>query len=94
MMTDKTVEITVELLDILAIATKETKRSRTSKLVRHLMSLNIDMGSEKYLKMAERTDLEDGMKKLERLTNQWVVLASVLLPRWLTRKREATSEAR
>lgn len=78
-MTDKTVEITVELLDILAIATKESIQSRTSELVFRLMTLDADMGTEKFLKKAGRTDLEDGMKKLEILTDEWVVLASVWL---------------
>ncbi|KAH9069594.1 hypothetical protein EDB83DRAFT_2582831, partial [Lactarius deliciosus] len=58
-MTDKMVEITVEILGILATATKE-------------------MGQKKFIKkVAGRTDLEDGMKKLDKLTSEEVAMASV-----------------
>ncbi|KAH9055677.1 hypothetical protein EDB87DRAFT_1280511 [Lactarius vividus] len=61
-MTDKMVEITVEILDILATATKEMKQSRAKKFVK---------------KVAGWTDLEDGLKKLDKLTSEEVVMASV-----------------
>jgi phosphate starvation-inducible protein PhoH len=40
-MTDKMVEITVEVLDILATATKEMKQSRTSEFVLHRAILKL-----------------------------------------------------
>ncbi|KAH9167680.1 hypothetical protein EDB89DRAFT_1890367 [Lactarius sanguifluus] len=60
-MTDKMVEITVEILGILATATKEMKRSRAKKFVK---------------KVAGWTDLEDGLKKLDNLTDEEVAMAS------------------
>ncbi|KAH9014034.1 hypothetical protein EDB84DRAFT_1638541 [Lactarius hengduanensis] len=61
-MTDKMVEITVEILDILATATKEMEQSRAKKFLK---------------RVAGWTDLEDGLKKLDKLTNEEVVMASV-----------------
>ncbi|KAH9069562.1 hypothetical protein EDB83DRAFT_2314276 [Lactarius deliciosus] len=61
-MTDKMVEITVEILGILATATKEMGQSQAKKFIK---------------KVAGRTDLEDGMKKLDKLTNEEVAMASV-----------------
>ncbi|KAI9436871.1 hypothetical protein H4582DRAFT_1853862, partial [Lactarius indigo] len=60
-MTDKMVQITAEILDILATATKEMEQSRAKKFLK---------------KVAGWTDLEDGLKKLEKLTNEEVVMAS------------------
>ncbi|KAH8983638.1 ankyrin repeat-containing domain protein [Lactarius akahatsu] len=60
-MTDKMVEITVEILDILATATKEMKRSRAKTFLK---------------KVAGWTDLEDGLTKLDKLTNEEVAMAS------------------
>ncbi len=79
-MTDKMVQITVEILDILAIATKEMEQSRASEFDLHLILLEANIGSEQFLKkVAGWTDLEDGLKKLEKLTNEEVVMASVQL---------------
>ncbi|KAH9012154.1 hypothetical protein EDB84DRAFT_970835 [Lactarius hengduanensis] len=61
-MTDKMVEITVEILGILATATKEMGQSQAKKFLK---------------KVAGRTDLEDGMKKLDKLTNEEVAMAIV-----------------
>ncbi|KAH9059744.1 hypothetical protein EDB87DRAFT_736118 [Lactarius vividus] len=63
-MTEKMVQITVEVLDILATATKEMKESRAKKFVK---------------RVAGRTDLEDGLKKLDKLTNEESLLASAQL---------------
>ncbi|KAH9041051.1 hypothetical protein EDB85DRAFT_1565776 [Lactarius pseudohatsudake] len=60
-MTDKMVEITVEILDILATATKEMEQSRAKKFLK---------------KVAGWTDLEDGLKKLVKLTDEEVAMAS------------------
>ncbi|KAH9039461.1 hypothetical protein EDB83DRAFT_2295745, partial [Lactarius deliciosus] len=63
-MTEKMVQITVEVLDILAIATKEMKESRAKKFVKRVTG---------------RTDLEDGLKKLDKLTKEESLLASAQL---------------
>ena len=79
-MTDKMVQITVEILDILATATKEMKRSAASKSDLRLRSHDADIVSEKFLKrVIGRTDLEDGIKKLDKLTNEEVAMASAQL---------------
>ncbi|KAH8994125.1 hypothetical protein EDB86DRAFT_1285163 [Lactarius hatsudake] len=63
-MTEKMVQITVEVLDIIATATKELEQSRTKKFLK---------------RMVGRTDLEDGLKKLDKLTNDQVMMATVQL---------------
>ena len=79
-MTDKMAKITVEILDILAIATKEIKQSRTSEFDLRFKFRGADIVSEKFLKrVIGRTDLEGGMKKLDKLTNEEVVMASAQL---------------
>ncbi|KAH9165744.1 hypothetical protein EDB89DRAFT_2007865 [Lactarius sanguifluus] len=65
-MTGKMVEITIEVLGILATATKEMKESRAKKFVK---------------RVAGRTDLEDGLKKLDKLTLEEVAMASAQLLR-------------
>ena len=81
-MTNKMVQITVEILDILAIATKEMKQNRMSEFDLRFRFHDTDIVSEKFLKrVIGRTDLEDGMKKLDQLTNEEVVMASAQLLR-------------
>ncbi|KAH8985319.1 hypothetical protein EDB92DRAFT_1377850 [Lactarius akahatsu] len=63
-MTEKMVEITIEVLGILATATKEMKESRAKKFVK---------------RVAGRTDLEDGLKKLDKLILEEVAMASAQL---------------
>ena len=79
-MTNKMVQITVEILDILAIATKEMKQSQTSGFDHRFRVHDADIVSEKFLKrMVGRTDLEDGMKKLDKLTSEEVAMAMAQL---------------
>ncbi len=79
-MTDMMVKIMVEILDILAIATKEIKQSQASEFVLRLRLLKALIGSEKFLKkVVGRTDLEDGMQRLEKLTAEEVRMASAQL---------------
>ena len=79
-MTQKMVQITVEILGILATATKEMKQSRASEFDLRLSLLEPNTGSEKFLKkVAGRTDLEDGLTKLEKLTNEEIAMASARL---------------
>ncbi|KAN0132329.1 hypothetical protein V8E53_009755 [Lactarius tabidus] len=56
-MTDTIVKIMVEVLTILAFATKEIKQTRTKKYMK---------------KLAERTDIEDALKRLDQLTQEAV----------------------
>ena len=76
----KMVQITVEVLDILAIVTKEINQSRASESDIRIRFHDVDIVSEKFLKrMIRQTDLEDGMKKLDKLTNEVVAIASAQL---------------
>jgi hypothetical protein len=54
-MTDIIVQIMVEVLSILGIATKEIKQGRMKKYVKKLIG---------------RTDIEDGLKRLDKLTQE------------------------
>ncbi|KAI0281983.1 hypothetical protein BGY98DRAFT_1094591 [Russula aff. rugulosa BPL654] len=54
-MMDMMVQITVEVLSILGIATEEIKRGRMRKYMKRLIG---------------RTDMEDALKKLDKLTNE------------------------
>ena len=79
-MTDKMVQITVETLGVLGTATKEMEESRASEFDLRLTFPGADIGPEKFLKkVAGRTDLEDGLKKLEKLTNEEIAMASARL---------------
>jgi methyl-accepting chemotaxis protein len=79
-MTDKMVQITVEILDILATATKEMQQSAGSKSDLRLKFHEVDIVSEKFLKrVVGWTDLEDGIKKLDKLTNEEVAMANAHL---------------
>ena len=75
-MTDKMVQITVEILSILGTATKEMNRSRGSEFDLRLTLPEANISSEKFLKrVVGRTDLEDGLKNLEKLTNEEIAMA-------------------
>jgi hypothetical protein len=79
-MTDVMVKIIVEVLDILATATKEMKQSRASEFILQSTSLEAHMSSEKFLKkVAGVTKLEDGMKRLDRLTNEEARMANAVV---------------
>jgi hypothetical protein len=69
-MMDILVRIMAEVLSILGIAMKEIKQGRMSKYsliqVRHLL---IERCSEKFAKrLIGRTEMEDGLKRLDKLT--------------------------
>jgi hypothetical protein len=80
-MTDIIVKIMVEVLNILAIATKETKQGRTSEVTRWMQCLDsAHAWSEKYLKkLVGRTDIEDALKRLDKLTQDEVRMATAQL---------------
>ncbi|KAH9178596.1 ankyrin repeat-containing domain protein [Lactarius sanguifluus] len=60
-MKDTMVKIMVEVLDILAIATKEFKQSRAKRFLK---------------KLAGRTDMKDALKRLDKLTNDEARMAN------------------
>ena len=71
------VKIIVEVLDILGTATKEMKQSRASEPILFLIPLDADMCSEKFLKkIAGITKLEDGLQKLDKMTNEEARMAN------------------
>ena len=77
-MTDMIVKIMTEVLSILGIATKEISQSRASKLIvyinRHYRPI---VYSAKYLKkVAGRTDIEDALARLDRLTEEEARMAA------------------
>lgn len=88
-MTDNMVEITVEVLDILAIATKELRQGRESELIPHLTILEADlMGLETFLKrVIGQASLEDGLMKLDKLTNVGARMASIEVLRHIIDKK-------
>jgi hypothetical protein len=76
-MTDMMVKIMVEVLDILATATKEMKQSRFSEFILLLKSLKAHAYSEMFLKrVAGSTKLDDGLQKLDKMTNEEARMAN------------------
>ena len=76
-MTDMMAKILVEVLDILGTATKEMKQSRTSEFVLCFELVKAHGYSENFLKrVAGITRLDDGLKKLDKMTNEEVRMAS------------------
>ena len=71
-MTDIITEIMVEVLTIFGIATKELRRGSASEFpIACLESALNFLGIGKFLrKLAGRSDLEDALKKLDRLTQE------------------------
>ena len=72
-MMDIMVKIMVEVLSILAFATKEVKQSRTSELTRERLPFLAYRCLETFLKkLVGRTDIEDALRKLDKLTQDEV----------------------
>jgi hypothetical protein len=71
-MTEMMVRIMVKALDILGTTTMEMKQNRASEVILHLRLLEAHVVlSEKFLKrVAGITKLEDGFKKLDKMTNE------------------------
>ena len=70
-MTDIITEIMVEVLTIFGIATKEIRRGAASECPNDCLSNSTNLRVDKFLKkLAGRTDLEDALKKLDRLTQE------------------------
>jgi hypothetical protein len=70
-MFDMIIQIMVEILTILGIATKEIKQGRISESSGMNVSSATEGCSEKYGKrLIGKTDMEDALKKLDRLTQE------------------------
>ena len=81
-MTDIIVEIMVEVLTVLAIATKEMKRGRMSGSVLRVCVSNfkLEISLEKYLKkLVGNTEVEDTLQRLDKLTQEEAMMASTEL---------------
>ena len=70
-MTETIVKILVEVLAILAIATKEIKQGRPSESIHNNRLSFAHVGLGKYLKkLFGKNDTEDALKRLNRLTQE------------------------
>ena len=80
-MTDIIVKMMVEVLNILAIATKEIKEGRASEFPRPLQCMDsAHPWSEKFLKrLIGKTDIEDALSRLDKLTQEEVRMATAQL---------------
>ena len=83
-MTDIITDIMVEVLSILAIATKDVKRGRLSELIMEICDSLLTPCSEKYIKMmvaslTGNTDIEDSLQRLDELTQEEARMASAEL---------------
>lgn len=71
-------QIMVEVLSILGIAMKEIKQSRMSEQFTLAMSPLTEQRLEKYgKKLVGRTDLEDALKRLDKVTQEEARMAAV-----------------
>ena len=80
-MRDIIIDIMVEVLRILAIATTEVKRGRWSELVsRRFNHSRLTVYLEKYMKkLRGNTDIEDSLQRLDKLTQEEARMASAEL---------------
>ena len=83
-MTDIITDIMVEVLSILAIATKDVKRGRLSELIMEICGSLLTPCSEKYIKMmvaslTGNADIEDSLQRLDELTQEEARMASAEL---------------
>ena len=79
-MTNMIVEIMVEVLTILTVATKETKRGRFSELISCILPFLTDGSSEKYfMKLTGNNDIEDSLQRLDKLTEEEARMAATEL---------------
>jgi hypothetical protein len=76
-MMDIIVQIMVEALSILGIATKEIKQGRISEYSIYKYVMLIEVCIEKYAKkLIGRTDMEDALKRLDKLTHEEARMAT------------------
>jgi hypothetical protein len=76
-MTETIVKILVEVLGILAIATKEIKQARPSESIHNNRLSFAHVGLEKFLKkLVGKNDMEDMLKRLDLLTQEEARMAT------------------
>jgi hypothetical protein len=76
-MMDTLIQIMVEILSVLAIATKEIKQGRMSEQSSMSMSPLTERCSEKFGKrLIGKTDMEDALKRLDKLTQEEARMAT------------------
>jgi len=76
-MMDIIIQIMVEVLSILGIATKEIKQGRLSEYLLYNMTILTKDCSEKYAKkLIGRTKVEDALNRLDKLTQEEARMAS------------------
>ena len=81
-MTDIIVKITVEILSILGIATKEIKQGRASELVPRVWLSLTHICLEKYVKkLLGKNEIEDSLKRLDTLTQEEARMATAEIMR-------------
>ena len=74
------VKIMAEVLNILAITTKEMKQSRASELSLRVELFPAYIGLERFLKrLARRSDMEDALARLNKLINEEARMAGALV---------------
>jgi len=80
-MMDIIAQIVVEVFSILGITTKEIKQSRLSPYKCITVDLTIGLSEKSAKKLIGRTDIEDALKKLDKLTHEEAggVVVTVLL---------------
>ena len=77
-MTDITVQIMVEVLSILGVVTKEIGQGKLSRSLRVDTLAKVDLRSEKFFKkLAGMKDIEDALRRLDRLTQEEARMAAV-----------------
>ncbi len=70
-MSDIVTKIMVEVLSVLALATKEIKQGRFSKWSAAIEYSLVDRGTEKFAKkLVGESDVEAALQKLDRLTQE------------------------
>jgi hypothetical protein len=77
-MKELVMQIMVQVLEVLAVATKWIKQRPASELVViNIIWWSTESQSEKFVKrLVGRTDIEDAMKKLDKLTQEEALMAS------------------
>jgi hypothetical protein len=76
-MMDTLIQIMVEILSILGIATKEIKQGRMSEQFSMSMSPLTERCSENFgKKLIGKTDMEDALKRLDKLTQEEARMAT------------------
>jgi hypothetical protein len=76
-MMDTIIQIMAEVLSVLGIATKEIRQGRMSEFFSMSMSPLTERCSEKYgKKLIGKADLEDALKRLDKLTHEEARMAT------------------